>query len=111
MLWRASHTDTAKDAILGLIDVIQFGNPKESVARVVALLGPAVWERAEGMGTMRARAWIRTARNQPGEGCKWWEAGSLDRTAAERGCREDGWMRVPVCWILGLSGGDRLPQV
>lgn len=20
-------------------------------------------------------------------------------------------LRVPVCWILGLSGGDRLPQV
>lgn len=32
MLWRASHTDTAKAAILGLIDVIKFGNPKESPA-------------------------------------------------------------------------------
>lgn len=48
MLWRASHTDTAKTAILGLIDVIKFGNPTESVARVVALQGqPCGRERKE----------------------------------------------------------------
>lgn len=39
MLWRPSHTDTAKAAILGLIDVITFGNPKESVAGVVTVQG------------------------------------------------------------------------
>lgn len=39
MLWRASHTDTAKAAILGLINVIKFGKPRESVAGVVTLLG------------------------------------------------------------------------
>lgn len=48
MLWRASHTDTAKAAILGLIDVIKFGNPTESVARVVTLQGqPCGRERKE----------------------------------------------------------------
>lgn len=26
LLWRTSHTDTAKAAILGLIDVMRFGN-------------------------------------------------------------------------------------
>lgn len=70
MLWRASHTDTAKAAILGLIDVIKFGNPKESVARVVTRysFGPAVWERAERMETMRASAWMKAPRIQPGDG-------------------------------------------
>lgn len=68
MLWRASHTDTAKTAILGLIDVIKFGNPTESVAWVVTLSGPAVWEGAERMESMRASAWMEIPRNQPGDG-------------------------------------------
>lgn len=31
----------------------------------------------------------------------------MGRSAREGVCL----LRVPVCWILGLSGGDRLPQV
>lgn len=61
MLWRPSHTDTAKATFLGLIDVIEFGNPKESgCRRVVTVQGqPCGREREE---------WIRRSRAGRGRG-------------------------------------------
>lgn len=87
MLWRASHTDTAKAAILGLIDVIHVRQSQGVSRRRRHSFGPAVWERAERMETMRASAWIKAPRNQPGDG---WqvvrsrEYGSVGKKERER---------------------------
>lgn len=68
------------------------------------------------MESMRASAWMKIPRvqgNQPGDGggqvVRSREDGMarMGRSAREGVCL----LRVPVCWILGLSGGDRLPQV
>ena len=117
MLWRPSHTDTAKAAILGLIDVIKFGNPQgvsQSIRGSRYSSGPAVWEKAERMETIESERMDEDTK----EPARRWGGGQVVRS------REDGMarmgrsarkgvclLRVPVCWILGLSGGDRLPQV
>lgn len=66
------------------------------------------------MESMRASAWMKIPRNQPGDGG--WaggeKPGGWDGVGwVGRQEREVCLLRVPVCWILGLSGGDRLPQV
>lgn len=74
MLWRPSHTDTAKAAILGLIHVIKFGNPKESVAGVVTLLGQPCGRKRKERRRWRASAWMSITRHQgtsPMVGGKW----------------------------------------
>lgn len=87
MLWRPSHTDTAKAAILGLIDVIKFGNPQgvsQSIRGSRDSFGPAVWEKAERLETIESERMDedrRPPRNQPDGG---WQ---VVRSREERVCR------------------------
>lgn len=83
MLWRPSHTDTAKAAILGLIDVIKFGNPKESGRWSRHCSGPAVWEKAERMETIEGEGMGEDHKDTQGP-AGWWVASGGRHEERER---------------------------
>lgn len=71
MLWRPSHTDTAKAAILGADRRNHVRQSQGVSCRNRHCSGPAVWEKAERMGTMESESMGRgskTPRNQPDGG-------------------------------------------